>query len=602
MTHLGLVLIIACVGISTGVIFAEDVEVANSGGTVRGKIVDTTEAENPIEGVQVKIVAPAPDSTEYTTTTDTNGEFVKTGIPAGRYLISIYRDGYGDWLSRTVTVVNEGDHVVPFKIAQKQSILPLQQKPKDRKQRGLENPPEDSQGHWYSLTLMNTKMGYVHVSSEETEYQGEPVTRNKIDMVMNFKALGTDITIEITRVEYIGADLIPRYFRSTSNESGLKQIEGRIVDGTAYIKTTLNDGTTESEVHLPPDTISEYSGVESLITRKALKIGDQLEFNIFSFDLLKPVKVELEVIGQETLIYKSEEKQVIVLRQIMDMMGGITATSWINSDGITYRTEVPLMGFSMVTQKTDRETALGSAEEIDVILKTRILPSGKLPTPKAEYLKAELKLLSGDIAEVITSNSQQKLELSTAQSGRLSIQVPTIVADDSPDLPIQNAEGEFLGASAYIQTTHPDIQMKVTEILGNEFNSWRAAEKLCRWVHESITNKKMSGGFGTSLTVLESLSGDCTEHTVLFIALARAAGIPARICSGLVFSRDAFYYHFWPEVYVGNWVQMDPTLGQILADANHIQLGGSTVESDNLAEYAVDVLRTINQLEIVVIE
>ena len=112
----------------------------------------------------------------------------------------------------------------------------------------------------------------------------------------------------------------------------------------------------------------------------------------------------------------------------------------------------------------------------------------------------------------------------------------------------------------------------------------------------------MSYGFGSSLTALESLSGDCTEHTVLFIALARAAGIPARICSGVTFAKDAFYYHFWPEVYVGTWVQMDPTLGQNIADATHIQLGGSTVESDNLMEYAEGVFRTLNQLEIAIVE
>ena len=39
---------------------------------------------------------------------------------------------------------------------------------------------------------------------------------------MNLKALGTSVTIEITRVEYTGADLMPRYFLSTANESSLK--------------------------------------------------------------------------------------------------------------------------------------------------------------------------------------------------------------------------------------------------------------------------------------------------------------------------------------------------------------------------------------------
>ena len=464
-----------------------------------------------------------------------------------------------------------------------------------------ENMPQNPKEHWYNFTLMNTKIGYMHISSEKTEYEGKEVDRNKINIVINLKGLGSDVTIESTRVEYIGSDLMPRHFLSTSNESGLKQVEGRIVDGVAYIKTTLNGETTESEVPVPPDTISEYTGVESLF-RKGLKIGDKLNFHIFSFDLLKPVKAELEVEGQDTLTYQSEEKQVYVLRQTVDMMNGVTQKVWLDTDGVSYRSEVPMMGFSMVTTKTDKEAAFGDTEEVDIVLKTRILPSGKHPTRNARNFEADVKLTSGSIADAIMSNSRQKLEANSEHSGRLSIQVPTVAAEDCPDLPVQDAEGKFLGASAYIQTDAPAIRAKTEEILDGEVNSWRAAEKLCQWVHTAITEKKVSGGFGSSLTALESLSGDCTEHTVLFIALARAAGIPARICSGIIFGQDAFYYHFWAEVYVGRWVQMDPTLGQTIADANHIQLDGSTLESDNLNEFAEGIFRTLNQLEIAIVE
>ena len=97
-----------------------------------------------------------------------------------------------------------------------------------QKQNAPENMSQNPQEHWYNLTLMNTKIGYMHISTDKTEYQEEEVDRHKVDMVMNFKALGTDVTLEITRVEYTGPDLMPRHFLSTSNESGLKQVEGRI--------------------------------------------------------------------------------------------------------------------------------------------------------------------------------------------------------------------------------------------------------------------------------------------------------------------------------------------------------------------------------------
>ncbi len=70
----------------------------------------------------------------------------------------------------------------------------------------------------------------------------------------------------------------------------------------------------------------------------------------------------------------------------------------------------------------------------------------------------------------------------------------------------------------------------------------------------------------------------CNEHTALYVAMARAVGIPARIAVGLAYSRGAFYYHAWPEVYIdegrgrGLWLPVDPTFNQFPADATHVRM------------------------------
>jgi transglutaminase-like putative cysteine protease len=72
--------------------------------------------------------------------------------------------------------------------------------------------------------------------------------------------------------------------------------------------------------------------------------------------------------------------------------------------------------------------------------------------------------------------------------------------------------------------------------------------------------------------VLQTKRGDCNEHTTLYTALSRAAGIPTRISVGLVYEKGFFYYHAWPEIFSGRWIAIDPTLGQFPADASHIRL------------------------------
>ena len=98
--------------------------------------------------------------------------------------------------------------------------------------------------------------------------------------------------------------------------------------------------------------------------------------------------------------------------------------------------------------------------------------------------------------------------------------------------------------------------------------------------------------------------GDCNEHTALYVAMARAQGLPARIAVGLVYIHGAFYYHAWPEVYVsegfkaegsGLWLPVDPTLNQFPADATHLRLarGGldkQTVILPLMGRLTMDVL------------
>lgn len=459
------------------------------------------------------------------------------------------------------------------------------------------------QEHWYNLTLMGMKIGHIHIYIEKTEYEGEEMIRTKIDTVMQFKGLGKQILAETNRVEYSDLDFMPRYFVTSSNESGEKHVEGKIKDGVAYIVTTLNGQKTESEVVLPPNTTSETGVVNKLLSENLLKIGERSNYNTFNFDMLKPIKSELSVVDVDNLTYDTMNIQVYILEQKMDILGGIITHLWVDSEGVTYKSETNMMGQSFTAIKTDRKTALGEVEEVDITLNTRIIPTGKKPKTGASRLVAEVQLSKGNLVDTIMTNNNQNITLKSKQTGTLSIEIQHVEDIDCLVLPIKNPENQkYLSSTVFVEADNQDIREKADEIIDGEENSWLAAKKLCKWVYKSIKDKGLSGGYSSSLTTLQTLTGDCTEHTVLLIALARSVGIPARICSGLVFSKNAFYYHFWAEVFVGKWVQMDPAFGQVIADANHIQLQGKTLESGTMVEFTEGVFRTLNQLDIDVIE
>ena len=145
--------------------------------------------------------------------------------------------------------------------------------------------------------------------------------------------------------------------------------------------------------------------------------------------------------------------------------------------------------------------------------------------------------------------------------------------------PADPAARSFLAPELFIESDAPEIVAEAAiAVTGMGGDSVRTrAERLTRYVN-AILEKKPTVSLPSAREVLRTRVGDCNEHTVLYVAMARALGIPARIAVGLVYVRGAFYYHAWPEVYVdegkglGSWLAVDPTLNQFPADATHIRL------------------------------
>ena len=80
-----------------------------------------------------------------------------------------------------------------------------------------------------------------------------------------------------------------------------------------------------------------------------------------------------------------------------------------------------------------------------------------------------------------------------------------------------------------------------------------------------------------AIQMLDNKKGDCTEHAILFTTLARAAGIPAREVSGLIYNDDneapGFLAHAWAEsVLDGEWIALDPLWRENTINATHIKL------------------------------
>lgn len=148
--------------------------------------------------------------------------------------------------------------------------------------------------------------------------------------------------------------------------------------------------------------------------------------------------------------------------------------------------------------------------------------------------------------------------------------------------PLVNSRPE-LRPEPFVESTHPEIVALAQRIARGARDPRIVAQRINEWVHDSI-RKEITIGIPSALHVYHTRRGDCNEHTQLYVAIARAAGIPARVAAGLAYVDGKFYYHAWPEVMLRGWVAVDPTFGQFPADASHIRFvnGGLGRQTDLL--------------------
>ncbi|MFC1850186.1 transglutaminase domain-containing protein [candidate division CSSED10-310 bacterium] len=110
------------------------------------------------------------------------------------------------------------------------------------------------------------------------------------------------------------------------------------------------------------------------------------------------------------------------------------------------------------------------------------------------------------------------------------------------------------------------IQQSVKNIVGSEKNPYWIARKIFDYVRQTL-EYKLEGGWNRAPYVLKRGTGSCSEYTFSFIALCRAAGLPARYVGGVVVRYDDAsldeYFHRWPEVYLPQygWIPIDPQAG-----------------------------------------
>ncbi|MBI3790448.1 MAG: transglutaminase domain-containing protein [Gemmatimonadetes bacterium] len=261
--------------------------------------------------------------------------------------------------------------------------------------------------------------------------------------------------------------------------------------------------------------------------------------------------------------------------------------------GLTLRRTAFEVAFENWRDKQLAAAANGSAPERDVLETTAI--AARLPLGgDLDKLKVRLRGTSLDGFDL--DGGRQLLAGNLLEVRR---EDPAELASSLKALPtgaiLTNRFAKELAPGPLLQVGDPRLVALVQRLSSNARDQREVAERLVAWVHDSL-KKEVTVSVPDALRILDQKKGDCNEHTQLLVALARTARIPARMASGLAYVRGRFYFHAWPELFLGQWVAVDPTFGQFPADAAHLRFVTGGLEKQ------AALLRLLGTLQIDVLD
>ncbi|MEM0437666.1 MAG: transglutaminase-like domain-containing protein [Candidatus Micrarchaeia archaeon] len=149
-----------------------------------------------------------------------------------------------------------------------------------------------------------------------------------------------------------------------------------------------------------------------------------------------------------------------------------------------------------------------------------------------------------------------------------------------------SAYAKYMQESAHIVISD-EIGQQARNITRHYTEDIDKVAALAVWVNKNMRyDISLVGGNRTSLDAYRDREGVCVDYTNLFIAMARSLGYPSRSVLGYVYSPDyGWQLHAWAEVYIGEWVGVDPTwLEAGYIDATHIPMHFS--EDTEYIQYA----------------
>ncbi len=426
---------------------------------------------------------------------------------------------------------------------------------------------------WMGTFMGSKKIGWMSLNVEKANFDG--VDGYKISSVVNNRltVLGADLTQLVNTVVFTDSNYAPLK-ESFSMSSGGKttSVIAKFSKTSIEYEVSADSGSSSTKVIPIPNGPELIADPLFTASERFPKIGEQCSQRYFNPLTLNLETLTIKVNKRERITLGDKTYDALAFDNITPM-GKMSV--WQQVDGGILQI-TGMMGITM--RQMSREEALaadntGSAEDFAVLTSAKC--NRRINNPRE--VKSLTAILEGiDDPKMLITDSRQSAKAIKDRPDAASFIVKADPFDESKSrqLPINVVLSikEYTIPTAYVDSDAKTIIEQAKEIVGSEKNAYRASSKIRAWIYANLRVQSDIGITRSGSDVLKSKVGVCRDYAILFAALARSAGIPCKVVSGLIYTDGAFYYHAWVECFTGQWVPFDATLSSDFVDATHLKL------------------------------
>jgi hypothetical protein len=427
---------------------------------------------------------------------------------------------------------------------------------------------------YLSMLMQGTKVGYVMTKSADSDWEGVPAVKTDTKTVFDGGLLGQALSMNISSTSWTSHSGKPIFMRFLIVSGGRRNsLEAKFSSQGADLTIKNGDQTTSKRLDLPSDGIVVEDAVAALIEGKS-PVGASRVFYVLDPMTASFVRTTVKAAGKAQAVVKG----ISFDANLIEVSEPRAKTKvYLSDKGDFIKAEGP-MGIELIP--VEKEEALRSEQGDPSSADLAVVSSIKVDKPLGAIdtlISAKLKFNGAELS-ALPSDGHQTV---TRSDGSWLVTIHPLVPDAKTSGTIaaaNKAQPAWVKPDLHLPSDDKEMMNLSRKVVGGTANAVQAASRIRAYVTQTMKPDASIGVLRDAREVLSTKVGVCRDYAILTATLMRAAGIPARLVSGLVYSDGRFYYHAWVEAFDGKrWFGLDATRADGRVTAGHVKLAQGSV-------------------------